>query len=184
MSRPPKQSDQHIIPVERIAAQIYVIRGQSVMLDSDLAELYGVSTSRLNEQVKTRGGSLTISPFNARRFPDDFSFQLTAEEALMSQFAISKGGRGGRRKLPRVFSEQGVAMLSSVLRSDRAADVNVAIMRTFVRLRQVLSTNEELARKVAQHDQKIDILFEHIKGLLELPEPPKKPRIGFHVTDG
>ena len=93
MSRPPKQSDQHIIPVERIAAQIYVIRGQSVMLDSDLAELYGVSTSRLNEQVKR----------NARRFPDDFSFQLTAEEALMSQFAISKGGRGGRRKLPRVF---------------------------------------------------------------------------------
>ena len=80
------------IPVERIAAQIYVIRGQSVMLDSDLAELYGVSTSRLNEQVKR----------NARRFPDDFSFQLTAEEALMSQFAISKGGRGGRRKLPRV----------------------------------------------------------------------------------
>ena len=78
MSRPPKQSDQHIIPVERIAAQIYVIRGQSVMLDSDLAELYGVSTSRLNEQVKR----------NARRFPDDFSFQLTAEEALMSQFAI------------------------------------------------------------------------------------------------
>ena len=174
MSRPPKQSDQHIIPVERIAAQIYVIRGQSVMLDSDLSELYGVSTSRLNEQVKR----------NARRFPDDFSFQLTAEEALMSQFAISKGGRGGRRKLSRVFSEQGVAMLSSVLRSDRAADVNVAIMRTFVRLRQVLSTNEELARKVAQHDQKIDILFEHIKGLLELPEPPKKPRIGFHVTDG
>ena len=164
---------EDLIPVERIAAQIYVIRGQSVMLDSDLAELYGVSTSRLNEQVKR----------NARRFPDDFSFQLTAEEALMSQFAISKGGRGGRRKPPRVFSEQGVAMLSSVLRSDRAADVNVAIMRTFVRLRQVLSTNEELARKVAQHDQKIDILFAHIKGLLELPEPPKKARIGFHVTD-
>ena len=78
----------------------------------------------------------------------------------MSQFAISKGGRGGRRKLPRVFSEQGVAMLSSVLRNDRAADVNVAIMRTFVRLRQVLSTNEELARKVAQHDQKIDIALQ------------------------
>ena len=116
---------QDLIPVERIAAQIYVIRGQSVMLDSDLAALYGVSTSRLNEQVKR----------NRRRFPDDFSFPLTAEEALMSQFAISKGGRGGQRKPPRVFSEQGVAMLSSVLRSDRAADGNVAMMRTFVRLR-------------------------------------------------
>ena len=86
MSRPPKQSDQHIIPVERIAAQIYVIRGQSVMLDSDLAELYGVSTNRLNEQVKR----------NVRRFPDDFSFQLTAEEALMSQFAISAQNQSSR----------------------------------------------------------------------------------------
>ena len=131
MSRPPKQSDQHIIPVERIAAQIYVIRGQSVMLDSDLAELYGVSTSRLNEQVKR----------NARRFPDDFSFQLTAEEALMSQFAISKGGRGGRRKLPRVFSEQGVAMLSSVLRSDRAG-VRFAGPNKLVRLNLIAFQHE------------------------------------------
>ncbi len=125
---------------------------------------------RLNEQVKR----------NKRRFPEDFAFQLTPEEfgALISQIATSNPGRGGRRKPPWVFTEQGVAMLSSVLRSDRAADVNVAIMRTFVRLRQILATNEELARKVAQHDQEIAALFKHVKALVRPPDSPQKP-IGF-----
>ncbi len=160
-----------LIPIERIASRIYLIRGQKVMLDSDLAALYGVATGRLNEQVKR----------NRRRFPADFAFRLIQEEfdALISQIAISKPGRGGRRKPPRVFTEQGVAMLSSVLRSDRAADVNVAIMRTFVRLRQVLATNEELALKVARHDRQIGVLFEQVKALLKPPDPPKKPSIGF-----
>ncbi|MCP3956903.1 MAG: ORF6N domain-containing protein [bacterium] len=160
-----------LLPIERIASQIYLIRDQKVMLDSDLAALYGVMTGRLNEQVKR----------NQRRFPEDFAFRLTREEfgALMSQNAISNRGRGGRRKPPWAFTEQGVAMLSSVLRSDRAADVNVAIMRTFVRLRQVLASNEKLARKVAQHDRQIEALFEHVKTLLTSPDPPKKPLIGF-----
>lgn len=132
-----KAKPEDLIPVERIAARIYVIRGQSVMLDADPAELYGVSTGRLNEQVKR----------NTRRFPGDFAFQLTSDEfdALISQIAISKSGRGGRRKLPWAFTEQGVAMLSSVLSSDRAADVNVAIMRTFVRRAKWHSMTRRLA---------------------------------------
>lgn len=170
-----RAKSRSIIPVERIAAQIYVIRRVNVMLDSDLAELYGVTTAALNQQVKR----------NMRRFPEDFAFRLNKEEfdALISQTVTSKSGRGGRRKPPWAFTEHGVAMLSSVLHSDRAADVNVAIMRTFIRLRQVLGANEELARKVAQHDEEIGILFEHIQGLLEPPELPGKRRIGFQVTD-
>lgn len=163
-----------LIPVERIAAQIYVIRGESVMLDSNLAKLYGVSTGRLNEQV-TR---------NVTRFPEDFMFRLSEEEydALRSQIATLKTGRGQHRKyLPRVFTEHGVAMLSAVLRSQQAIDVSLAIVRTFVRLRRMLATNDELARKVAQHDQEIGILF--IQELLETPEQPKPRRIGFHLAD-
>lgn len=135
-----------------------------------LAALYGVTTGNLNLAVRR----------NQRRFPEDFVFQLTAEEfeALRLQNARPKG-RGGRRTPPYAFTEQGVAMLSSVLRSDRAAEVNVAIMRTFVRLRQVLATNEELARKVAQHDKEIAVLFKHVKALLEPPQGPKKHPIGF-----
>lgn len=161
---------ESVIPIERIARQIYLIRGEKVMLDSDLAALYGVTTGNLNLAVRR----------NQRRFPEDFVFQLTAEEfeALRLQNARPKG-RGGRRTPPYAFTEQGVAMLSSVLRSDRAAEVNVAIMRTFVRLRQVLATNEELARKVAQHDKEIAVLFKHVKALLEPPQGPKKHPIGF-----
>jgi hypothetical protein len=157
-----------IIPVERIASRIYRIRGENVMLDADLAELYGVPTKRLNEQV-TR---------NLERFPPDFLFELTAEEFddLRSQIATSSWG--GRRYLPRAFTEQ-VAMLSSVLRSKPAVQVNVAIVRTFVRLRRLLHANEQLARKVAEHDQQIAVLFEHVRTLLEPSEPPDKPRIGF-----
>ncbi len=164
--------DESVFPVERIVSRVFVIRGENVMLDSDLAELYGVTTSALNQQVRR----------NPRRFPSDFAFQLTKDEfdCLISQTVTSKPGRGGRRKAPWAFTEQGVAMLSSVLRSDRAADVNVAIMRAFVRLRKVLATNEELARKVEQHDKEIGVLFEHVQHLLEPPpEVHPKVRIGF-----
>ena len=140
------------------------------MLDSDLAGLYQVLTKNLNLAVRR----------NPRRFPEDFMFQLTSEETedLRLQFATSKTGSGGRRYSPYVFTEQGVAMLSSVLKSVRAADVNVTIMRTFVRLRQVLASNEDLARKVAQHDRQITVLFEHVQKILA-PAPTKKSRIGF-----
>src|SRR5215208_5210566 len=127
------------VSVQLIERRIYLIRGQKVMMDFDLAELYGVPTKRLNEQASR----------NKKRFPEDFMFQLTKEEAeaLRSQSATSKTGRGGRRYLPYAFTEQGVAMLSSVLNSEQAIEVNIAIMRAFVRLRQLLETNEELNRK-------------------------------------
>ena len=139
------------------------------MLDADLAELYGVSTKRLNEQVSR----------NVERFPSDFMFELTWEEFdhLRSQIATSSWG--GRRYTPRAFTEHGVAMLSSVLRSARAVQVNVAIVRTFVRLRRMLATHEELAQKVVRHDQEIALLFEQLKALLEPPEAPSERRIGF-----
>ena len=170
MAKAKTTTKSEIIPVERIAASIYVIRGQKVILDTDLAELYKVLTKNLNLAVRR----------NTRRFPDDFMFQLTPEEddALRLQNATSNTGRGGRRYLPYAFTEQGVAMLSSVLKSDQAADVNVAIMRTFVRIRQVLATNEELAKKVAQHDRQIGVLFEHVQKMLA-PVPVKKHPIGF-----
>ena len=171
-----KAKPQSLIPVERIAAHIYLLRGQKVMLDFDLAELYGVPTKALNQAV-TR---------NSERFPEDFMFRLGKEEtATVNQSQIVTGSQRHRdpRYPPRAFNQEGVAMLSSVLRSKRAVEVNIDIMRAFVRLREALATNEELARKVAQHDQAIGILFEHIQGLLEPPEPPKKHPIGFRVTD-
>jgi hypothetical protein len=164
-----------LIPVERIASRIYLIRGEKVMLDSDLAELYGVPTSRLNEQLKR----------HRDRFPDDFTFQLNHEEfeALMSQIAISNTGRGGRRKLPWVFTEHGVAMLSSVLRRNKAARINIEIIRAFVKLRQILAAHRDLARKVEQHDRQIAVLFDSLQKLLALP-PPKKNPIGYiHPKD-
>ena len=149
------------------------------MLDRDLAELYKVPTGRLNEQVKR----------NIRRFPGDFMFQLTRKEfkILKSQFAISSWG--GTRKLPYVFTEQGVAMLSSVLHSERAVHVNIAIMRAFVKLRQILSAHKELAHKLRQlekkiekHDVEIHAIFEAIRQLMTPPEKPKR-RIGFHADN-
>jgi hypothetical protein len=117
---------------------------------------------------------------NKDRFPEDFAFQLTETEwkSLISQTVTSNTGRGGRRKLPWVFTEQGVAMLSSVLRSSRAGQVNIAIIRTFVRLREMLATHKDLARKLEQHDRQIANLYEHVERLLRLPEPNKKP-IGY-----
>jgi hypothetical protein len=166
-ARMPKRS---VIPIERIASRIYLIRGEKVMLDSDLAELYAVQTGALVRAVKR----------NLNRFPDDFSFQLNAIEFdnLRCQIGTSKEW-GGRRYPPYAFTEQGVAMLSSVLRGNRAADVNVAIMRTFVRLREILATHKDLARKVEEHDRQIAVLFSTVQKLLTAPEPPKKHPIGF-----
>ena len=175
------------ILIERVGRKILLIRGHKVMLDSDLAELYGVTTKRLNEQVRR----------NMSRFPSDFMFQLTSEEGkslrsqaailnLRSQFATSSSGYGGRRYLPLVFTEQGVAMLSSVLNSERAIQVNIVIMRVFVKLKQVLTTHRTLARKLAElerrlegHDQHIQSLFDAIRQLMITPEPSRR-RIGFH----
>ncbi len=171
---------KEIIPVERIAQSIRWIRSQKVLLDSDLAALYGVQTKNLNKAVKR----------NAERFPADFMFQLTPEElrTLRFQFGTSKA-RGGLRYRPYAFTEQGVAMLSSVLKSDRAIKVNVAIMRTFVKLRQMLDTNRELAqkfselqRRVGKHDDEIAVILEVIRQLMAPPEKPRR-EIGFHVRE-
>lgn len=165
-----KRSTDLIVTPDEIQALVRMVRGQRVLLDSDLARLYGVTTSALNQAVQR----------NADRFPEDFLFQLTKEESesLRSQIVISSERRGGRRYDPYAFTEQGVAMLSSVLRSPRAVEVNIAIMRTFVKLRQILATNEELARMVAKHDRQITLLFEHVQKMLA-PAPSKKSRIGF-----
>jgi hypothetical protein len=155
-----------------------MIRGHKVMMDRDLAELYGVPVKRLNEQVKR----------NIKRFPGDFMFPLTRQEVtiLKSQFATSRWG--GVRKLPYVFTEQGVAMLSTVLNSERAIQVNIAIMRTFVKLKQILSMNKELAyklseleRKIEKHDEHIQAIFEAIRQLMAPPPVKPKPQIGFRV---
>ena len=143
------------------------------MLDADLAKLYGVSTKRLNEAIRR----------NAARFPEDFMFQMNEEEAdnLRSQFATSKSW-GGRRYLPYVFTEQGVAMLSSVLNSEQAIQVNIAIMRAFVRMRQLLVSHEELARTVDALEKKYDaqfrVVFDAIRALMEPTKPPRR-WIGF-----
>jgi len=163
----------HATAIERC---IYFIRGQKVLLDSDLAALYRVSTRAFNQAVRR----------NLRRFPADFMFQVTAEETelLRSQFVISSWG--GRRYLPFAFTEQGVAMLSSVLRSERAIQVNIAIMRAFVKLREILATHKQLAhkiheleRKFQKHDSQIQAVFRAIRGLLEVKSEPAKRPIGF-----
>jgi hypothetical protein len=165
------------ISTEIITGKILFIRGQKVMLDKDLAQLYRVKPIRLREQVKR----------NRRRFPDDFMFQLTREEVdiMVSQNAIpSRKHLGGYQ--PYVFTEQGVAMLSTVLNSERAIFVNIAIMRAFVKLREALSLNKELAaklkeleRKVEGHDESIHAIFEAIRRLMREEEKPKG-KIGFH----
>ena len=170
-----------LVPFERIEKLIHLARGEKVLLDADLAKLYGVETKALNRAAKR----------NRSRFPQDFMFQLTAEEAanLRCQTGTSSSAYGGRRYLPYVFTEQGVAMLSSVLRSDRAVQVNVAIMRAFVSLRRMLASNDALSRKLAElerrlenHDQGIKSLFDAIRGLMTPPERPRR-EIGFHVKE-
>ncbi len=167
-----------VIPVERIEGAIYLLRGQKVMLDRDIAVLYGVETKRLKEQVRR----------NMDRFPEDFMFVLTTEEFAnwRSQFATSNSDRMGLRHAPMAFTEQGVAMLSTVLNSKRAIGVNIAIMRTFVKLRQMLDSHAKLAQKLAELEAKYDgqfrVVFEALNELMAPPEPKRKP-IGFSVKE-
>jgi len=163
------------LPLARIVSAIHEIRGHRVMLDCDLAALYGVSTSRLNEQVKR----------NQDRFPTDFMFRLTAGEAstLKSQFATSNAGRGGRRKLPNVFTEHGAVMLANVLRSGTAVQTSIQVVRAFVQLREFALTHAELARRLDElerrYDTRFKIVFQAIRELTTPPEPLHK-RIGFN----
>ncbi len=166
----------NITPQEKIEQRIHFLRGQKVMLDSALAGLYGVSTKELVQAVKR----------NPDRFPEDFMFQLEPQEftLLRSQIVTSNVGRGGRRYAPYAFTEQGVAMLSSVLRSKRAIRVNVEIMRAFVRLRQLLATHTDLARKLEGLEKKYDaqfrVVFDAIRELMRPPVPERR-EIGFHT---
>ena len=178
-----------LVPIERIAQTIFVIRDQKVLLDADLAALYGIETKRFNEQVRR----------NLARFPADFMFQLTEEEfaALRSHFATSNDKptrRGGRRYLPFVFTEHGAIMAATILNSPRATEVSVYVVRAFVELRELLTGNKELALKLAElesrierkldsHDQAIAGLIDAIRELMRAPEPTKKRPIGFVTGD-
>jgi hypothetical protein len=204
----------HIVPLERIEGLIYLVRGQKVMLDSDLAALYGVATKVLNQAVRR----------NLQRFPDDFMFQLTEAEAALilrsqivtlkpriwsqavtssndrsrkanrnkgfpelnwSQFVTSSRKHRGRAYRVLAFTELGVAMLSSILNSSRAVQVNIEIMRAFVRLRQLLGSNAELSRKLAalekKYDRRFKVVFEAIRELMAKPKSPPRREIGFHA---
>lgn len=177
--------------METIERKIYRTRGQKVMLDSDLAALYGVETKVLNQAVRR----------NSMRFPSDFMFQLTAEESealrcqagilelhdyLRSQIVTSKIGRGGRRYQPYVFTEHGIAMLSSVLNSDRAIEVNIQIMRAFVKLREMIASHQELTKRLDEMENKYDsqfkVVFDAIRALVAEPEPKEK-KIGYIKDD-
>lgn len=187
---------KEIIPTEQIALRIRHFRGEKVLLDFDLAALYGVETRALNQAVRR----------NADRFPADFMFQLSSEEtetlsqlvttsvaghdvSNSSQIVMSSGKYRGKRYRPYAFTEQGVAMLSSVLNSESAVKMNIAIMRAFVQLRRALETNRELARKFSElerridkHDAEIDAILEAIRQLMAPPEKPRR-EIGFHVRE-
>ncbi len=162
---------------ELVINKIYFIRGEKVMLDSDLATLYGVDTKRLNEQIKR----------NLKRFPADFIFQLTKNEFNILKSQIATSSWGGKRKLPYVFTELGIAMLSSVLNSDKAIEVNIQIMRVFTRLRKALLDNvelrlaiEELKKKTDNNTKNIEIVFAYFDELMQKNEPkPEKRKIGF-----
>jgi len=164
-----------IIPIDEIQQRILVIRGHRVMMDADLAIIYGVTTKRLNEQVKR----------NLKRFPSDFMFQLNEEEFenMRSHFATSRWG--GRRYLPYAFTEHGAIMLANVLNSPSAVEASIQVVRAFVKLRELLSTNKELAGKLSQlegkleqHDEEIQIIFKAIRKLMK-PLETKKRKIGF-----
>lgn len=166
--------DSVLVPLEQIESKIYFIRGRKVMLDRDLAELYGVKTHVLNQAVKR----------NIERFPEDFMFELslTEEKNLISQFVISSWKHGGYRKLPHAFTEQGVAMLSCVLKSERAVKVSIQIMRVFTKLRELLADNDFLRHKVEalekQYDENFKVVFDALRGLLASTDEPKE-EIGF-----
>ena len=164
---------KELIPQEIIERRILLIRGHKVILDKELAVLYGVTTGNLNKAVSR----------NLDRFPDDFMFQLTKEEFKNLIFHFGTSSWGGIRKMPRAFTEQGVAMLSSVLHSKRAIQVNIQIMRTFVKLRKMIIANKELARKLEilekKYDEQFKAVFDILRKLMELPEKPRR-KIGFH----
>ena len=174
-------TEQSIVPMESIAQSIFVLRGQKVILDADLARLYGVTTTRLNQQVRR----------NVDRFPSDFVFQLSKDDdkRLMLHFATSNAGRGGRRKPPLAFTEHGAVMAASVLNTPRAVEVSVYVVRAFVRLREILATHEDLWLKLREleerlearldvHDGQIGLLMEAIRALMAPPEETDR-RIGY-----
>ena len=173
------ESGGSVVSIERIESRILLVRGHKVLLDGDLAALYAVSTKRFNEQVRR----------NAARFPEDFMFRLSAEEwdSLRSQFATLKTGRGQHRKyLPLAFTEHGAIMAATILNGPRATEVSVYVVRAFVRLRELLASNKELARRLDQlekklgsHDQAIAGLVNTIRSLMAAPEPPRRRPIGF-----
>lgn len=167
--------------IVRVESLIHTARSERIILDSDLARIYGVTTRRLNEQVKR----------NADRFPDDFMFRLSRAEyaVLMSQFATSRGGHGGRRKLPYVFTEHGAVMAANVLNSKQAIRMSVFVVRAFVQMRSTLWRDKELERRLTELERKVENqdgnlrkLFEAIRGLMIGPEKPKR-RIGFQVGE-
>jgi ORF6N domain len=166
------------LPLERVESAILLIRGEKVILDSDLAALYGVSTARLNQQVNR----------NLTRFPGDFMFRLTQTEFnnLILQNATSKKGRGGRRKLPYVFTEHGALMAANVLNSERAVQASVQVVRAFVKLRQLLASHADLARKLdaleKKYDRQFKVIFDAIR-LLMTPAPANAKSIGFRASD-
>lgn len=165
-----------LIPAEVIERRILLVRGQKVMLDKHLAELYGVQTRDINKAVNR----------NIDRFPKDFMFQVTNNEFKNLMFHFGTSSWGGTRKRPRVFTEHGILMLSSVLRSKRAVQANIVIMRTFVRLRRMLASNESLSRKLKElekkYDEQFQVVFEAIRQILTPPEKPKRP-FGFSIEE-
>lgn len=174
-----KSNKQLMISDEAVINKIYLIRDQNVMLDSDLVELYGVQTFRLNEQVKR----------NIDQFPDDFMFQLTTEEwdSLTSQIAIAKKGRGGRRTQPYVFTEHGVLMLSSGLNSEQAIQVNIQIMRIYTKIREMLLAHkdvflrvEQVEKQMIKQDQKIELLFDYLSKFIEKEDKPRL-KVGYEI---
>jgi len=179
MEKSKTENNTSVIPDEVVINKIYLIREHKVMLDSDLAELYGVPTKRLNEQVKR----------NINRFPEDFMFQLNEKEweSLRSQFATSKISRGGRTYLPNVFTEHGVLMLSSVLNSEQAIQVNIQIMRIYTKIRKLLVGHkdvfvrvEQVEKQMIKQDQKIELLFSYLSKFFEKEETPRK-KVGYEI---
>ena len=170
-------SNNSIVPDEVISSKIYLIRNKKVMIDKDLAELYGVSTGNLNKAVKR----------NIKRFPEDFMFQLSPKEFENLKFHFGTSRWGGTRKLPFAFTEQGVAMLSGVLNSDKAIDVNIQIMRIFTKIREMLADNlslkleiENIKKKLSNHDKNIELVFSYLDELIQKRESiTKRKEIGF-----